>query len=210
MTQKAKLAVVTLLFVGLPGLGEAQNLREMAREWGMRNPGAPLGYPAPPADYAPKTIEALAREADVVLQARLSKYESRLGENEDRILTDYRILVPRLLSGRLANTTTAFPGEGVQLLLTVLGGDVVVEGVTIHGTDGNRQAIKEDGQYLLFLMASRRREPGRYEIYNGGIFEIAGGEVKPLLKSADHVFKNGVETRLDDMITRIQTAVHPR
>lgn len=203
------LLMLVAIFGG-SGIAFAQNLRELAREQAIRSPGVPLEQPAPPGDYWPKAIEELAREADVVLQAKLSRINSYLTSNEDRVLTDYRILESRVVAGRLSAMSSQVPGPGVALILTVYGGEVIVEGVTIRGTDNNREAIKDGGQYLLFLKQSRRREPGRYEIYYGGVFEISHEEVKPLLKRADDVFKGTIDGRLKDLVLRIQTAVQVR
>jgi hypothetical protein len=192
---------------GLSGIAAAQNLRELAREQAIRNPGVPLVRPAPPGDYWPKAVEELAREADIVLQAKLTRINSYLSSTEDRVLTDYSILGPDVIAGRLRLPPMQIPGKTVPLIVSVYGGEVVVEGVPIRVTDQNFEAIKDGRQYLLFLKQSRRAEPGRYEIYYGGIFEISQEEVKPLLKRADDVFKGTVDARVNDLVARIRAAV---
>src|SRR5687767_10353831 len=91
-----------LILVAIFGFSEtaaAQNLRELAREQAIRNPGVPLVQPAPPGDYRPKAIEELAREAVVVLQAKLTRINSYLSSSEDRVLTDYSMLGPNVIAG---------------------------------------------------------------------------------------------------------------
>ena len=78
----------------------AQNLRELAHEQAKRHPGEPLLQVASPADYKPKTIEALTREAEVIVQATLVQARSYVSPDADRVLTDYSIVTPTVLVGR--------------------------------------------------------------------------------------------------------------
>ena len=89
----------------------AQKLREMAREQSIRNPGVPLLIPQAPSDYLPKTIEALARESEVVLLGRMSKVESYLSASGDQVLTDFSILAPQVIAGRLNSLSWARRSE---------------------------------------------------------------------------------------------------
>lgn len=203
------LLMLVAIFGG-SGIAFAQNLRELAREQAIRSPGVPIVLPSAPAELWPKAIEEIASQADVILQAKLSRINSYLDQKEDRVHTDYRILEPNVIAGRLLPLSMPVPGSGVPLILTVWGGEVIVEGVTIRGVDTNREAIKDGGYYLLFLKPSPRREAGLYEIYYGAIFEIEQGAVTPLLKQADDVFKGTIDARLKDLVLRIQTAVQVR
>jgi hypothetical protein len=188
----------------------AQKLREMAREQSIRNPGVPLLIPQAPSDYLPKTIEELAMESEVVLQARMSKVESYLGASGNQVLTDFSILAPQVIAGRINPVSVRRPGAGVPLILTVWGGEVVVDGVPIRGVKTDSEPIKDGAQYLLFLRQARQSGPGRYEIYYGGAFEIVHGEAKPLLRNADTVFKGTNDTHLTEMTSRIQKATRGR
>lgn len=192
-----------LALLALPASASAQNLRELAREQAQRNPGSTLEHTAPPADHLPKSIEELTKEADVVIEGKLSTHRSYLSPNADRVLTDYRILHPRVVSGHLTSASRPAPGAGAPLVLTVYGGEAVIEGIRIRATDNNREAIKEGGHYLLFLRASRSGEPGQYEIYYGGVFEILKDKVNPLLRDADRVFKP-LDRDLGVLMRRIQ------
>jgi hypothetical protein len=79
-----------------------------------------------------------------------------------------------------------------------------------RSTDNNRTDIKEGAQYLLVLRHARGGGAGRYEIYYGGVFEIVRGAVRPLLNRAGDVFKGTIDVRLEDFITRIQSATSVR
>lgn len=162
------LSVTVSMIFGTAALAR-QNLRDLARQQAVRNPGVPLEQPAPPADYRPKTIEELTREADVVLVGQLVRLKSYLGPSEDRILTDYTVLGAKVLGGRLSRMTQPAPGAIPSLTVTVYGGEATVEGVLVRGTDTNRDPIKDGAQYVVFLKESRSAQAGRYEIYYGGI-----------------------------------------
>lgn len=187
-------------------LATGQNLREVARERGRQNPGAVLQHTAPPAEYLSKSIEDIAREADAVVQGRLVATRSYLGANADRVLTDYRIVDPAIITGALPALSAATPGISTSLVLTVLGGDVTIEGVRIRSTDNNRAAIEDGGSYVVALKKSRAGEPGHYEIYSGAIFEVRDGRVTALIKQADRVFKGTVDSDASRLTARLRAA----
>lgn len=203
--------LLLLVLISVPRSAFSQNLRDLARQQAVQNPGVPLDQPAPPGDYQPKSVEELAREADLVMHATLSRPHSYLSSSEDRILTDYSIQKPIVVAGRLPDVSARIPGQVQPLVLTVWGGTVTIEGIPVRGTDYNREPITDGGEYLLFLRKSRVPEPGRYEIYYGGAFEISQGErVKPLLKQAKDVFKDTVDERLTQLLARVRKAVQAR
>ena len=188
----------------------AQNLREVAREQSKRNPGEPLLQPASPAHYEPKTIAELTREAEVVVQATLVQARSYVTPDADRVLTDYSIVTPTVLAGRALTVTPSAPGIAPAAVLTVYGGEVVLEGVTVRGHDTNREPITNGGQYLLFLMPSRSGQTGQYEIYYGGIFEIAGGNARALIRDRGRVFKDAANAPLPSLLDQIRAAAPVR
>ncbi len=199
-----------VLGVANPALG--QNLRELARAQAIRDPGTPVQVPSPPGHYEAKTLEQLANEAVAVAQATLSRISSYLDPAGDRVLTDYLITAPTVITGRLPDSVQRVPGPGTSSILTVYGGEVVLDGVTVRCVDTNRAAINDGGQYLLFLRPSRRPGPGRYEIYYGGIFEVSGDQVNGLLRNADDVFSDFLQERPKpkDLVARIQKAAQHR
>lgn len=201
--------ILLAVFFNVPTAAFSQNLRDQARQQAVQNPGVPIYQPAPPDGHYPKLVEELAREADLVVHATLSHPHSYLSPGEDRILTDYAIQKPNVIAGRLPQVSARVPGQRVPLILTVWGGVVTLEGVPVRGKDQNRESIRDGGEYLLFLRQSRQPEPGRYEIYYGGAFEILAGEkVKPLLKRANDVFKDTVDAHLTPLLARVRAATN--
>ena len=195
---------------GIPSTARGQSLRELARIQAAHNPGVPLQHITGPEDYPPKSVEEVASEAMAVVRARLSVVKSYLSNTEDRVLTDYLITEPTVITGRLPVLTERIPKAAAPLILTVLGGEVTVEGVLIRSTDPNRAPIKDGAQYFVFLRQSRQPDPGRYEVYYGGIFEVVQDQVTPLLKNADIVFQESVDKRPKDFVARIQKTTQPR
>ena len=199
-----------LLTVGLlllpPSTAGAQNLREIARHQAAKDPSVPLEIPAPPGHYEVKTMEEMGREARIVLEGRLSHPTSYLGRSEDRVLTDYTVVEARVILGQLSTPQSERPGPGKPIVLTVWGGQIDLEGVTVRGTDSDLNRITVGGRYLLFLRDSRANKPGHYEPYNGGIFEISGGRLKALLKNGNEVFPDAEHESLSDVIARVHKA----
>ena len=204
-------AFASLLIVLVTCAGAtAQNLRERARAQAKRNPGEPLLQPASPAHYEPKTIPELTREADVVMQATLVLARSYVTADADRVLTDYSIVAPTVLAGRSPALTPSRAETAPAFILTTYGGEVVLEGVTVRGFDTNREPITNGGQYLLFLRPSRSGQAGQYEIYYGGIFEIARGNARALIRDRDRVFKDAANAPLPSLLNQIRAAAPVR
>jgi hypothetical protein len=203
----AFLFVVAILGCGSAAFVGEQSLQELARRHARSNPGAPLEQPAPPDEYAPRTVEEVVRDADLVLEATLTQPESYVPQSGDRVLTNYSMVAPRVISGSVPVAAVSRPGATTApLVLTVYGGELTLEGVRVRGTDQNRDAIKSGGRYVVILRSARGGRAGQYELYYGGIFEIAGGKVHALHKKADTVFKGSVDGDVATFISRIQSA----
>jgi hypothetical protein len=200
-------AGTVLVGMGLSAAASGQNLRVMAREHAVRNPGKIMELPAPPGDYLPKTFEELSRESDVVVQGTLVFVRSYLlNPSEDRVLSDYRLASPRVLAGAFDSVLSPTPGPGAPVRIVVYGGEIQLEGVRVRATDYNSAPIVQGQEYLLFLRHSRLKDPGLYEIYYGGIFEVSGTRLKPLLKRGDEVFEGSKNASLPEVIDRVQKA----
>ena len=189
---------ILLMAISAPS-GPMQSLREVARAKARTEPGGAILKPVPPVDYEPTTIENLSKHSRVVLIGTVTRVRTHLGPADDRVLTDYRISAPDVIAGELPSLQRSTPGETPALTFSVLGGEVVVEGITIRSPDSSRQAIRDGAKYLLFLRDSPEPSISRFDIYNGGIFEVSGSVVTPLLKKADQIFENALGLDLQAM-----------
>jgi hypothetical protein len=190
-------------------VGAQLNLRELARERALREPGSWIGAPpSSPGHFDPRTIEDLTRDSDVVVRATLRRpYTYLAGENESLLFTDYAIEDATVLAGALESYATRTPGDSTPpLLLTVWGGDLTIDGIRIHGPDSNFLTPQDGGVHLLFLRVSRAKQPGKYEVWHAGIFELSGEQLKPLLRRDDglRVFGWAAEMRVSDALARIR------
>jgi hypothetical protein len=209
---KACVSIVLLaLFSDATGVAAAQTLRDRIREQGRSRPGVPLILPpVAPADLLPKTIEQVASEADAVVLATLFSKGSRLVADQF-IATDFAVVVSRAVAGRVPVLPSATPGVTVPLILSVAGGEALVDGVVVRTKNGNLEPIKEGHQYLLFLRSARPdHRPGEYEIYDEAIFEIVDEAVRPLFKDAANIFTGTVDRRASDFVNRIERAGRSR
>lgn len=202
-------ATVLLLVAVVGSALSAQTLRDRVREFGREHPNAVYRFPRAPVDFAgPQTIEGIARSAEVV-QCRLTKGETRLVADEV-VVTDYAIVEPLLLAGRLPAQQTSRPGApATPMILTVWGGKMVVDGVPVEAEGG--YAPKEGGTYVLFLRRARRSTlPNNYELHAEGIFEIDGDRVIPLFRDAINVFGGTIDRDVNAFTARIRNAVRSR
>ena len=195
--------------LGAPATVAAQqNLREMARERAIGDPGSWIGAPpSPPGHFEPRTIEELTRGADVVVRARLRRPNTYLaGENESLVRTDFAIEEAMVLAGALESYVTRTPGAATPpLVLTVWGGDLTIDGIRIHGPDSNFRRPQDGALYLLFLRVSRAKQAGKYVVWDAGIFELSGEQLTPLLRedTAKRVFAWAAALRVSDALARI-------
>jgi hypothetical protein len=189
----------------------AQPLNELAKAHSRKYPGTPLIQVGPPGDYLPKTIEELTREAEIVIHARLVRLKSYVGADGERVLSDFAIRGNVMLAARTADAAAAVQG-GITgtLIVTVFGGEVMIEGVEVQSSSGGSAAITDGGEYLLFLKKARRPGAGRYEPYYGAVFSIEEGKLKPLLRDGNRVFKDASEAALPEVVSQIEAAARFR
>jgi hypothetical protein len=208
MSSKTYVIVLVVgVILGAPRLAAAQYLLELARAQAVRHPGQPVELPSPPGDYEPRTVEQLTKGAAAVVLAKLTRVRSYVGGSGDRVLTDYAVTTPTVIAGRLAPSIQPVPSQVAEPILTVYGGEVILEGVVVRCTDINRAPIQDNASYLIFLSPARRGGPSQYEIHYGGIFDISQEKLKPLLKSADYVFADFIKEPAAKVLARVQNTV---
>ena len=150
---------------GITTPASGQFLQEVARRQAIEKPGVPLLFVPGPVEYVPKPLEQVANGAIAVVTGTLVRVKSYLDSTGRAILTDYMLTGPTVVAGHLPTAAERVPTVGKPLILTVVGGETVVEGATIRSEDPNFDPIKEGTQYLLFLGPSREPGPNRYEIH---------------------------------------------
>ena len=161
------------------------------------------------------TIEELTAGAEWTVEARLSGARSHVAAAQYDVQTDYRIFPDRVIKGSIL-VKDVRPSLPTHPILTVYGGQITIDGVKVLSIDHNMNDerhegyyLKEGCRYLLFL----RRFPGRpdrYQLYNGGAFEITDQTVKPLLKGYAEKFKETVEQPYEQIVKRVQQAARNR
>jgi len=197
--------VVLLVAAGGSSLA-AQTLRERVREFGREHPNAVYRFPRSPADFAgPLTIEGMTRHSDVVVQGRLAKGDTRLIADQV-VVTDYSVVEPVLIAGRLPIQQIAQPGAPTpQMTVSLWGGSMFVDGVRVEAEGG--YAVKPASTYILFLQPARQSTlANNYEPYDDAIFEIDGTRIVPPFKNAEHVFSGAVDWNVNSFVARIRNA----
>jgi hypothetical protein len=202
---KRPLIAVAILALSTNAFGQ-RSLRELARETSLREPNAVLNLAPSPEHFEAKSVEDLTTHSIIVVTGRLARLGSYLSSKENYVLTDYAITDVTVLRGQLPVRGTSVPGQVDPLIVSVWGGEVVLDGVRIRAVNESFDSLRERTQYLLFLKPPPSPEIRGYDIYNAAIFEISAQRVKPLLKRGNHVFSWAEDVTLPDLIARIQSA----
>jgi hypothetical protein len=127
-------------------------------------------------DVAIIPLSELTAKADVVVVGRLVKRTSYLTPDERRILTDYEVVPRHVLVDRVATAVRERPGQAPSMVVTVEGGDVVVNGVPVTVIDATRTQWTDGAELLLFL--SKAEASNRFRLLGGsaGAFEVRSGD----------------------------------
>ena len=193
------------------GEAGAQTLGELVKVYAQQYPGTPMIQVSPLGDYVPKTIEELTREADIVIHARLMRLKSYVGADGRNVLSDFAIRDHLLLAAQSSEAAAAVQGNvTAPLIVTVDGGEVIIDGVHVQSYDANRRSITDGGEYLVFLKKARQPGAGRYELYYGAVFLVEQGKLKPLLRDGNRVFKDAYEAGLPEVVSQIEAAARFR
>jgi hypothetical protein len=123
-------------------------------------------------DVEPLSVSELAPNADLIVEGRLVRVKSYFWPEEDTVYTDYRLVPSRIIGERKASTASS-PGQLKPAVVTMRGGEVVIEGTSVTIVDSTRPVLKENRSFLLFLRRTSDVEP-RYEVFGAaaGMFEI--------------------------------------
>ena len=170
-----------------------------------RKPGTPvvigtLGEPRP------LSVEELTKRSDLILEGRVSWLKSYINVEDTAVITDYTIVPIRVLAGTVPGATRQ-PGVATPLRLSVYGGEVIRDGVTIRAESHDLESLKSSGFYLFFLKKFGK-EPGVYTIYNAGVFELSDNIVRPLARQED-LYKD-FSKPYSEVVTRIMAAARAR
>jgi hypothetical protein len=169
---------VTTLVLGMLATAGAQTIPEIART----KPKNPI-VAGVLQDITTLPLETLAKEAPLIVVARLQKTRSYLTANEKHVLSDFSFQTEQVVAGQLPPLPSV-PGPSVVPTLTVYGGTVTVDGEAVSAVDHNMDFPRSGPRYLLFLRPYGT-EAGKYALVHDAIFEINGRNLRALLKVAD-------------------------
>jgi hypothetical protein len=87
------------------------------------------------------------------------------------LLTDYRLTLARVIGDHANISIDKKPGQLPGLVVTLRGGEMVIDGVKVTMTDGSRARWSQENQVLLFLS---KDGVDRFRPYAGaaGMFEV--------------------------------------
>jgi hypothetical protein len=182
-----------------------QELHERARAFAKKYPGEVMMVPGPLSDYPRKTVAQFTREADVVFHGRLIRLNTYVSEDGRQVVSDYAIRDSRLLAARSDEAYSRAVDASKPRTVTLTGGELLLEGVTVRGASSVLRHVVDGGEYLLFLTPRQAGGAG-YAVYSAGIFAVEGGRVKPLHVQAEYLHKDAVDAPLATVLEAIQVA----
>ena len=166
----------------------------------FRRPGVPLviGMLGEPV---PMSVEQLTKSSDLVVEARVSALRTYIDATDTAILTEYAILPVRVLADGVP-TAARQPGLATPLRVTVYGGEVIRDGVTVRAENHDLEALKNNVTYLMFLKNAGAKA-GSYQIYNAGVFELVKDTARPLASHGRDLYRDVGSGSYNDIAVRI-------
>jgi hypothetical protein len=172
--------------------------------------GHPAGKPVEfeeMVDTQPLPLAKLAA-AELVVVGRLTRLKGYLSDNKSHIYTEYQLTLKQVISDRTARLTPKAPGAIPPLIVTVYGGEMVVDGTPVRVTNSSVGAWDEDADVLAFL-ARNENDPAKFRPYGGvaGLFQVDAG-TRQVTSRLNHPRKDEDlrgET-LDQIVQRIRGA----
>jgi hypothetical protein len=134
-------------------------------------------------DVTTVPLETLSKEAPLIVVGRLIWVKSYLTADQMNVLSDYAIQPDQVLAGTLMPTQNV-PGKAAAPTLTVYGGEVTIDGVTVSAVDHNLDLPKSGQRFLLFLKLFGA-DAARYQVVRGAIFEVENEKMRSLLKRSE-------------------------
>jgi hypothetical protein len=174
-----RLAVAAFASAALATNADAQTIPQLARS----KPANPV-VRGRLLEVFPTTLDQLMAGADWVVDARITKLKSYLTPNEEHILTDYEVVPYRVFVATGADLPRA-PQRPKPVILTMYGGDMTIDGITVSEIDYGLKRLKDKGRYLLFLV--RWRTQGASQLYEGAAFELDGEHVKAIVPTDEEL-----------------------
>jgi hypothetical protein len=200
---KAMSAVLSLSFAATSLIGQSPTIIDSV----VSNGGKPVTIHVR-RDATALSLEQLAAGADLVLEGRLTHPRSYLSEDK-HIYTDYQIRPGRVLVDRNSFFTRATPGAPTTLVVTLYGGEVVVNGISATLVDHSYVKRPSEGRYLMFLRNKPDR-PNEFEVAgsSAGLFAI---DANNTTRSMRRQFQRGdlsdlSDTPLETVFQRITAA----
>lgn len=158
-------------------------------------------------ELIPKSLDELAREADLVVQGVVNPTTTHLSPKGTEIYTDYIVTLKRVLfsaSGMPQHRAT--PGF-VSVQFTQYGGTMVFDGVRVDCFDEHLPLLEAGFEAVLFL--KRHAGADVYDLVGEiGAFGVRDGRLEGLVKPAS-VFKSMEGTSVSELATQIAASRRP-
>ena len=132
-------------------------------------------------ELLPDTLQELTRKSDLVLVGRIESAESYISADQREVFTDYTVTPIDRIQTR--HSTTKGSAVAGPIILKRWGGQVSIAGVPVTFEASHLRFFKPSDRLLMFL---RLADKQKYEIVGGGVFEVDGELLTPLIDHPRH------------------------
>lgn len=196
--------IVMSCSVSLTLASSDQSLRAIAEEHKLKVVENVLGE-----HFDPRTPEELLTIADTVLTGRIIDVTPHFTPDEGEIVTDYRVLVGRVIKRDRNLDTAAQPGATRALVVRRKGG-TVIEGDIRYSTRttafSNRADLVPGEEVVLFLSYDDRDKAYYFSGGPFGVGRVRGGEVFMRPEKEGHPARS--HGSFDAFVARLQSLVN--
>jgi hypothetical protein len=132
-------------------------------------------------ELVPDTMEELVLKSTVVLIGQVRRQNTYLSDNQRELYTDY-VIAPTGTAATAAKTpTTITKGE---VVVRQWGGEMTIANVPVIFETTEFRAFHNGDTLLLFLQPDE--QPNKFKIVGGGVFELDGDRITPMVAHERH------------------------
>jgi len=171
---------VALTLIGLVASAAAlaqRTLPDRVKEYGdLRLSSAPT--------FPQMDLDNVVAKSDLIVRAKVISAQIHLSSDQRYIFTDFGLQPIAVLVQRGPERT--MPGSTPRLIVSVLGGEMVIEGHNVTWTDTSLERFEIGKEYVLFLQRSPALDAYVLTGHSNGAFEVRNEGIEPRHGRSEH------------------------
>ncbi|MGE5814061.1 MAG: hypothetical protein ACM36C_06210, partial [Acidobacteriota bacterium] len=110
--------------------------------------------------------------------------DSHLSSDGRSVVSDFGLEPLAVLLER--HSARRAPGPGQRLIVTLLGGDIVLEGHNVRWSDASLKRFEVGKEYVLFLQQPPALDAFILTGHSNGAFEVRGDTIEPRMEGPEN------------------------